>query len=195
LPFLIRHLHSKDPPFNNQWVRLKAKLHLLQKSGEYAVFWHGRAATACAELGPEGAPAFPAMTEAMNEPHAASDVGAALSRMFPNSAPVLTNILATGNVTARCRAADALVKEIEDRHISFKDWATPGATLNSAALDVARTICRRAERHCCGLHDAEQLKNPQIIVYLNRLSDALWVLARWVETQAGARGSTTGSLV
>src|SRR5258708_4863210 len=44
----------------------------------------------------------------MNDQHAASDVGSALSRMLPKSAPVLTNILATGNVIARCRAADAL---------------------------------------------------------------------------------------
>jgi HEAT repeat protein len=108
LPFLIRYLRSKDPSFNNQWVNLKAKLHMLRESGEYAVFWHRRAATACGELGPQGAGAFPAMTEAMNDPHAASDVGSALSRMFPNSAPILTNILATGNIIARCRAADAL---------------------------------------------------------------------------------------
>lgn len=108
LPFLIRYLRSKDPPFHAQRLRLMSKLHLLHGKVEYAVFWHRRAATACGELGPEGAPAFPAMAEAMNDPHAAHEVGAALSRMFTNSAPVLTNILATGNVMARCRAADAL---------------------------------------------------------------------------------------
>jgi cob(I)alamin adenosyltransferase len=100
--------------------------------------------------------------------------------------------LFTADMTAKL---DALVKEIEAQQISFKDWATPGATLNSAALDVARTTCRRAERRCCALHEANQLNNPEIIIYLNRLSDALWLLARWVETQVGARGSTTGSLV
>src|SRR5580765_3512264 len=41
---------------------------------------------------------------------------------------------------------DALVKEIEAHSVSFKGWATPGDTLNSGALDVARTVCRRAER-------------------------------------------------
>ena len=91
LPFLIRYLRSKDPPFHLQWLRLMAKLHLLRGNVEYAVFWHRRAATACGELGPEGAPAFPAMTEAMNDPQAASDVGAALSRLFTNSAPVLSD--------------------------------------------------------------------------------------------------------
>ena len=108
LPFLIRYLRSKDPPFHAQRLRLMSKLHLLRGKVEYAVFWHRRAATACGELGPEGAPAFPAMAEAINDTHAAFDVAAALSRMFTNSAPVLTNILATGNVMARCRAADAL---------------------------------------------------------------------------------------
>jgi hypothetical protein len=108
LPFLIAYLRSKDPPFHLLRVRLKARLRLLRGKVEYAVFWHRRAATACGELGPEGAPAFPAMAEAMNDPHAASEVGAALSRMLPNSAPVLTNVLATGNIVARCRAADAL---------------------------------------------------------------------------------------
>src|SRR5207247_2579622 len=109
LPFLVRYLRMRDAPFHLQWIRLKAKLHLMRGSVEYAVFWHRRAATACAELGPEGAPAFPAMAEAMNDPHAAHEVGGALSRMLPASAPVLTNILATGNVVARCRAADALM--------------------------------------------------------------------------------------
>ena len=79
---------------------------------------------------------------------------------------------------------DVLVQEIEAQKISFKGWATPGATLNSAALDVARTTCRRAERRVCALHETGQLNNPEIIIYLNRLSDTLWLMARWVETQA-----------
>jgi cob(I)alamin adenosyltransferase len=61
----------------------------------------------------------------------------------------------------------------------------PGSTVNSAALDYARTICRRAERRVCALHESEPLQNPEILVYLNRLSDALWLLARWEEAQAG----------
>jgi cob(I)alamin adenosyltransferase len=83
---------------------------------------------------------------------------------------------------------DALVKEIEAQKISFHGWATPGATQNSAALDVARTVCRRAERRVCALREAGELKNAEIIIYLNRLSDLLWLFARWVETQAGVAG-------
>ncbi len=78
---------------------------------------------------------------------------------------------------------DHLVGKIEAEKISFKGWATPGANLNSAALDVARTTCRRAERRVCALQEADQLHNAEIIIYLNRLSDTLWLLARWVETK------------
>ena len=79
---------------------------------------------------------------------------------------------------------DVLVKEIEAQTISFKGWATPGGTPDSAALDVARTTCRRAERRACDLQSTGELKNDEIIVFLNRLSDLLWLFARWVETNS-----------
>jgi cob(I)alamin adenosyltransferase len=88
--------------------------------------------------------------------------------------------LTTPELTAKL---DALVKEIEAQNVSFKGWATPGATINSAALDMARTICRRAERRVFDLQSAGELKNAEILVFLNRLSDLLWLLARWVETR------------
>jgi cob(I)alamin adenosyltransferase len=78
---------------------------------------------------------------------------------------------------------NALVKEIEGQKISFKGWATPGANPSSAALDLARTVCRRAERRVCTLQEAGQLQNAEIIVYLNRLADLLWLFARWAETK------------
>jgi cob(I)alamin adenosyltransferase len=78
---------------------------------------------------------------------------------------------------------DRLVQEIEAQKITYKGWATPGGSVHSAALDVARTVCRRSERRVCQLHEAGQLQNPEIIIYLNRLADLLWLFARWVETQ------------
>jgi len=78
---------------------------------------------------------------------------------------------------------DALVKEIEAQNITFHGWATPGANLHSAALDLARTTCRRAERRVCALNEAGELPNAEIIIYLNRLADLLWLFARWVETR------------
>lgn len=80
---------------------------------------------------------------------------------------------------------DALVREIEAQGVSFKGWATPGATLNAAALDMARTVCRRAERRVCVLKETGELKNAEIIIYLNRLSDLLWLLARRAESKNG----------
>src|SRR5688572_16826439 len=78
-----------------------------------------------------------------------------------------------------------LVKHIESQKISFKGWATPGATRASAALDVARTTCRRAERRVCALREIGEAVNDEIVIYLNRLSDVLWLMARWEETNSG----------
>ena len=83
---------------------------------------------------------------------------------------------------AMTASLDALVKAIESKNVTFKGWATPGATLHSAALDVARTVCRRAERRVCGMKESDGPVNPEIIIYLNRLSDLLWLFARLVET-------------
>ena len=75
------------------------------------------------------------------------------------------------------------IDELEKHHrISYDGWATPGATPGSAALDMARTICRRAERAVVGLGETGVAVNPEIVRYLNRLSDLCWLWARWVET-------------
>jgi cob(I)alamin adenosyltransferase len=89
--------------------------------------------------------------------------------------------LVTPEMTAKL---EKLVMEIESQNISFKGWATPGATKNSAALDVARTVCRRAERRVCDLLESGELKNSEIIIFLNRLSDLLWLFARWTEPKS-----------
>lgn len=80
---------------------------------------------------------------------------------------------------------DKLVAEIEGQGISYRGWATPGGTVGAGALDVARTVCRRAERRVQGLHESGDISNAEMIVFLNRLSDVLWLMARWVETKAG----------
>lgn len=68
-------------------------------------------------------------------------------------------------------------KEIE----RMQGWAIPGESNVSAFLDVARTTCRRAERIVCFLKKEIKNFNPSIIVYLNRLSDLLWLMARHIE--------------
>lgn len=86
----------------------------------------------------------------------------------------------------RCEQVDELTSKVDDleknHRISFKRWATPGDTLASAALDVARTVCRRAERNISVLSDTDGTFNLEILRYLNRLSDLIWLWARWVET-------------
>jgi cob(I)alamin adenosyltransferase len=64
----------------------------------------------------------------------------------------------------------------------FKGWAVPGKTLDSAAFDLARTVCRRAERRVAALMASdEKAFNIEILRYLNRLSDLCWLLARYAE--------------
>jgi cob(I)alamin adenosyltransferase len=84
---------------------------------------------------------------------------------------------------------DTMVARLEQRiddlvaHRPLPDtFVVPGANPASAALDVARSIVRRAERHVVGLETAGRVVNPEVRRYLNRLSDLLFVLARW---QAG----------
>ena len=78
---------------------------------------------------------------------------------------------------------DKLISDLEAEQVRFAGWAMPGGMLHTAALDVARTTCRRAERRVCLLNEEQQLQNPEILVYLNRLGDLLWLFARWVEMQ------------
>ena len=67
----------------------------------------------------------------------------------------------------------------------------PGANPPSAALDVARTFARRAERRAVELRDGGGTVNPDALRYLNRLSDLLWVLAR--RAAGGAEPTSRGS--
>jgi cob(I)alamin adenosyltransferase len=69
------------------------------------------------------------------------------------------------------------------------DWSLPGELPSASAIDVARTVCRRAERLAVGLSEAGEISNPQILVYLNRLSDVLWLFGRLLEVRANVDSS------
>jgi cob(I)alamin adenosyltransferase len=72
-----------------------------------------------------------------------------------------------------------------DRELEpLKSFIIPGGTPKAAALHVARTVCRRAERRVIALADEEIPKI--VVVYLNRLSDLLFTLARVANKRAGA---------
>jgi cob(I)alamin adenosyltransferase len=77
----------------------------------------------------------------------------------------------------------ALVHEGE-RTVSLSDWTMPGGSPLGAALDFARTVCRRAERRVLMLRERQPSLNAEVIRYLNRLSDLCFVWARCAEKAA-----------
>jgi len=85
----------------------------------------------------------------------------------------------------------SLVDDLESRLGKFKHWSIPGATMDSAALEFARTVCRRAERGVAALMAEDSNFNREILRYLNRLSDACWLLARYAE-QLHEEAQSTG---
>lgn len=72
---------------------------------------------------------------------------------------------------------------------SLKRFILPGGTPTGAALHSARTVCRRAERQIVEASTSAPV-NEQAMVYLNRLSDLFFVLARWANRKAGVREDT-----
>jgi len=74
-------------------------------------------------------------------------------------------------------ALEALIDDVEGRFTSPDEFVVPGQTVVAAHLDVARTVVRRAERVAVSLAP----ESTAALAYLNRLSDLLWVLARWQE--------------
>jgi cob(I)alamin adenosyltransferase len=80
------------------------------------------------------------------------------------------------------RVSEDLKDEVEIGNV----FVIPGETLPGAALDLARTIVRRGERLAARLFHDGIITNREVLRYLNRLSDLLFVLARYEEAQAGA---------
>lgn len=75
---------------------------------------------------------------------------------------------------------ESVAKEMESRGVRYTDWARPGAegAMGSAALDLARAVARRAERHGWQLHEQGGEVSIDVRLFLNRLSDFLWIMAR-----------------
>ena len=82
-------------------------------------------------------------------------------------------------------ALTAHVARIEATEGILSDWSLPGEHAAAAAYDVARTICRRAERAVVRLSETGVELNPHVVPYLNRLSDLLWLMGRLLELRAG----------
>jgi cob(I)alamin adenosyltransferase len=81
------------------------------------------------------------------------------------------------------------VHRIEAMKGILSDWSVPGENAAGAAFDVARAVCRRAERSAVRLSESGEKVSPVAIVYLNRLSDLIWLLGRWIELKEGANAA------
>ena len=81
---------------------------------------------------------------------------------------------------------DALLRDLEAHVEMPREFIVPGESRTSAAIELARTILRRAERRAVALRRDGMVPGPHLVPYLNRLADLLWVLARAVE-QAESR--------
>ena len=78
-----------------------------------------------------------------------------------------------------------IVHKIEAMEGILGDWSLPGAHTESAAFEVARTVCRRAERCAVRFVEHDGMVQPEVIAYLNRLSDLIWLFGRLIELNAG----------
>jgi cob(I)alamin adenosyltransferase len=84
---------------------------------------------------------------------------------------------------------DALLAETEAAIEMPREFVVPGETRLSAALEVSRTLIRRAERRAVSIRRAQPVADDQLLPYLNRLADLLWILARAAE-QGESRTAT-----
>ncbi|HEV8118876.1 MAG TPA: cob(I)yrinic acid a,c-diamide adenosyltransferase [Thermoanaerobaculia bacterium] len=82
-------------------------------------------------------------------------------------------------------ALEELMDRLSDELAPLENFVLPGGTPSAAQLHVARTVCRRAERVVIALSRSEKV-GPHTIHYLNRLSDALFVMARHENKRRGA---------
>lgn len=100
---------------------------------------------------------------------------------------VATSIAGSGKIKNRIGSGSVCVLEkeincLESRcAVKMRSFCIPGKTMASSVLDVARAVARRAERGSVRLLKKGMVKNPDIVIFLNRLSDLLYLLARFNE--------------
>ena len=109
-------------------------------------------------------------------------IGSALATPPQSSKPQVPVLLET------VEELTGQVHELEATEGLLSDWSLPGETVAGAAYDLARTVCRRSERNVVRLIESGEAVEPNILAYLNRLSDLLWLFARKVEL--GAAGTS-----
>jgi cob(I)alamin adenosyltransferase len=77
-----------------------------------------------------------------------------------------------------------MVHAIEAKEGIISDWSLPGAHAEAAAFEIARTVCRRAERSIVRLAESGAEIHAPALAYINRLSDLIWLFARQIELEA-----------
>ena len=112
-------------------------------------------------------------------------VGAEISAGGSDDVPERHFASVTPEMTARLeREIDGLAREVEPP----AELVIAGASPASAAIDVARTMVRRAERAAVALQEAGLLRNAEVLAYLNRLSDLVFMLARFEDRELPGGG-------
>jgi cob(I)alamin adenosyltransferase len=78
---------------------------------------------------------------------------------------------------------EALLARLESEVRIPQSFIIPGASPASSAMDLARTVVRRTERAAIALADSGKLANDEVLRYLNRLSDCIFMLARYEDRE------------
>ena len=107
--------------------------------------------------------------------------------LFTLGAELATDAESHEKLAQHFKAVSAEMTQALEAHIGALErevdlppsFIVPGASPASAALDVARTVLRRAERRAVALHEGSMLANPEVLRYLNRASDLVFMLARY----------------
>jgi cob(I)alamin adenosyltransferase len=108
------------------------------------------------------------------------NLGSLLATLPEDLAPTQPRILP--------RHVEALEREIDSLNEGLpplRSFTLPGGGWTSSYLHLARTVCRRAERCVVRLRDGGEIVDAEAIIYLNRLSDTLYVLGRWNVRERG----------
>ena len=124
--------------------------------------------------------------------HTGGDADAALARIQNDLFDLGADLCAPDDAKERLRIVDAQVERLEqeidrmnEELAPLNSFVLPGGSAAAAHLHLARTIARRAERAMTRLAEQEAV-NPAAIRYINRLSDHLFVLARWLNDKGAA---------
>jgi cob(I)alamin adenosyltransferase len=86
--------------------------------------------------------------------------------------------------THEASGLEEIIDKCQGQLEPLKNFVLPGGCPQAAQLHLARTVCRRAERQVVSMLESEIPLNAEILIYLNRLSDLLFVLGRWANSRA-----------